>query len=87
MSATPANSPPQSGPSSGILSAPTPTGGRVEFVPAKSGGIRLRVLYPVDGALVESATMRFNRVIWRGTLEALRTVIDRALDEGGLVDG
>jgi hypothetical protein len=44
------------------------------------------VLYPVDGALVESATMRFNRTIWRGTLEALRAVIDQALAEGGQAD-
>lgn len=72
--------------SSGILSSPTPSGGRAEVVPSKSGGARLRVLYPVDGALVESATMRFNRTIWRGTLEALRAVIDQALAEGGQAD-
>jgi hypothetical protein len=30
--------------------------------------------------------MRFNRTIWRGTLEALRAVIDQALAEGGQAD-
>jgi hypothetical protein len=69
-------------PASGPLSVPTPHGGRAEFIPAKSGGIRLRVLYPVDGALVESATMRFNKTIWRDTLAALRQVIDLALEGG-----
>lgn len=77
---SPGNLPEESTRATGSLSVPTPHGGRAEFIPAKTGGVRLRVLYPVDGALVESATMRFNKTIWRGTLEALRQVIDRALE-------
>jgi hypothetical protein len=74
------NLPEESSRSSAPLSVQTAQGGCAEIVLAKSGGIRLRVLYPVDGGgLVESAAMRFNRHIWRDQLTAIRRVIDLAL--------